>query len=281
MATAALYGVVLLSAILHASWNALLKGAGDRLLTMVWMRLVGLLIGALILCFVEAPAPQSWPWLGAAAAAHYLYYGLLIRSYAHGDLSLVYPIARGLAPLLLALMAYLFIAERLSVSQAVATGLIALGLLALVSGEAQNRKAIWFASATGATIAIYSFLGGAGVRLSESILGFYALLEISTGIGMIGYALLWHRDRIAPFARKGAVAATAAGAISALGYLIFLFAATMPLAPVAAVRETSVVFGTVIGALFLKESFGPRRVLAAALVTCGILGLAAFGAGPP
>jgi drug/metabolite transporter (DMT)-like permease len=118
-----LYGLVLLSAVAHATWNALVKSAGDRLLMMAAIRLVGLTYGLVVLPFVPLPSPVVWMWLAFATVAVFAYYGLLIQSYRVGDMSLVYPIARGAAPVLLALIAFLAIDERLSLLQIAAVAL--------------------------------------------------------------------------------------------------------------------------------------------------------------
>jgi drug/metabolite transporter (DMT)-like permease len=279
MTECALYGLVLAAAVAHAIWNAVVKSADDRLLLLSWIRLIGLLLGLVVLPFVEPPARASWPWLIAAAAAHYVYFALLIRSYSLGDLSHVYPIARGLGPLLLAAAAFILLGESLTLLQLAAVASIAGGLLALVLGRHVGKDGTAFAVVTGVSIAVYSFLGGAGVRESDSVFGFAACLEILTGVGMVAFGFARRRTKLAAFLRGQGAVATGAGAIAVGGYLAYLFCATlMPLATVAAVRESSVIFGAVIGAVFLKERFGPRRLIAAMLVTAGVVGLALFGA---
>ena len=132
-----------------------------------------------------------------------------------------------------------------------------------------------FALATGVAVATYSFLGGLGVRAAGTVLGFQACLEIVTGAGMVGYALVARRSALLPYARRYGAVGLLAGALSVLGFLAFLLAAqSLPLGPVVALRETSVIFGAVIGTLILKEGFGPRRIAAAALVVGGIALLA-------
>ena len=127
-----LYGLVILSAIAHAVWNALVKSAGDRTLTMVALRTTGMLLGLIALPFVDWPAPESWKWLAVTALVMFAYYGLLVRSYGVGDMSVVYPLARGLAPVLTTIAAFLLIGEALSTGQIVAVAMISLGIMALV-----------------------------------------------------------------------------------------------------------------------------------------------------
>ena len=142
-------------------------------------------------------------------------------------------------------------------------------------GKGGDRMAVGFALATGISIASYSFLGGLGVRSSASVLGFQAWLEILTGVGMLAFVAIRRAGRIRAFARTSGGIGVFAGALSVGGYLAFLAAAkVLPLAPVAALRECSLIFGTVIGAVLLKEPFGTRRIAATGLVTSGVIVLA-------
>jgi drug/metabolite transporter (DMT)-like permease len=271
-----LYALILLAAVAHATWNALVKSATDPLLTMAAIRLVGLLFGLAVLPFVPWPSDTALIWLGLACGANFAYHGLLIQSYRVGDLSLVYPLARGSAPVLLALTAFMAIDERLAPAQIAAVILITGGILALVIGKGSDRTAVSFALATGLSIATYSFFGGLGVRSSASVLGFQAWLEIVTGLGILIFAAINRRGQIRAFARTSGGMGLLAGVLSVSGYLVFLAAAkVLPLAPVAALRECSLIFGTIIGAVLLKEGFGLRRITAAILVTSGIITLAA------
>jgi len=275
MSAALLYGLVIGSAIAHAVWNGLVKSAGDRTRTMVAIRTAGLVLGLVALPFVDWPAPESWKWLALTAAVMFAYYALLIRSYGAGDMSVVYPLARGLAPVLTTIAAFLAIGETLSTGQIVAVVLISLGIMALSFGAGASRHAVGFALATGVAVATYSFFAGLGVRTAGTVLGFQACLEIVTGLGMVGYALLARRADLSGYARRHGAVGLLAGAVSVLGFLAYLVAArSLPLGPVTALRETSVIFGAVLGTIVLREGFGLRRIGAAVLVTSGIMLLA-------
>jgi drug/metabolite transporter (DMT)-like permease len=275
MSAAVLYGLVILSAIAHATWNALMKSAGDRMLTMAALRFAGLTIGLCALPFVDWPDPRSWKWLLLTATVQFGYYVLLVRSYGAGDMSVVYPLARGLAPVLTTLAAALAIGETLGIGQAMAVGVISLGIMTLSFGAGARRNAVMLALATGVSVAAYSLFSGLGVRVGGTVLGFQACLEIITGLGTVGYVAVVRRYDLAAYARKGGALGLLAGVISVLGFLAFLAAAQrLPLGPVTALRETSVIFGAVIGTLVLKEGFGLRRVTAAAMVVLGIALLA-------
>jgi uncharacterized membrane protein len=273
-----LYGLVLLAAAAHAIWNALIKRSADAVMMMAAIRLVGLVFGLSVLPFVPWPTGSTWILLALACVATFAYYGLLIQSYRIGDLSVVYPIARGSAPALLALIAFVALDERLASTQIAGIILITMGILALVIGKGVDRKAVGFALATGISIAAYSFLGGLGVRSSASVLGFQAWLEILTGIGMLAFTMVRRPGRIRGFLQTSGGLGIVAGVLSVGGYLAFLTAAkVLPLAPVAALRECSLVFGTAIGAVLFRERFGIRRIVAATLVAAGAIAIAARG----
>jgi len=273
-----LYALVLLSAVAHAVWNALVKSAADRLLMMGAIRLVGLTYGLVMLPFVPRPSAVTWMWLAFATVAVFAYYGLLIQSYRIGDMSLVYPVARGAAPILLALIAFLTIDERLDLLQIAAVTLTSAGILVLVVGKGGDRIAIALAIATGISIAAYSFFGALGVRASADVMGFQAWLEILTGLGMLSFIAMRRWSAIGAFVRLNYRTGLLAGILSVAGYLAYLAAAqVLPLAPVSALRESSVIFGTVIGAILLREGFAARRIAAATMVTCGVAALALAG----
>jgi len=275
MSAALLYGLVILSAIANAVWNALMKSAGDRVLTMVAIRTVGLLFGLVALPFVDWPAPESWKWLALTAAVMFAYYALLIRSYGVGDMSVVYPLARGLAPMLTTIAAFFAIGETLGLGQVAAVAMIALGIMALSVGAGASGGAVGFALATGISVATYSFFAGLGVRTAGTVLGFQACLEIVTGLGMLCYGITVRHADLMAYARRYGALGLLTGAVSVAGFLAYLVAAQhLPLGPVTALRETSVIFGTVLGTVVLKEGFGLRRVAAALLVTAGIMLLA-------
>ena len=275
MSAALLYGLVILSAIAHAAWNALVKSAGDRMLTMVAIRTTGMMFGLAALPFVDWPSPESWKWLAVTAVVMFAYYALLVRSYGVGDMSVVYPFARGLAPVLTTIAAFVAIGEALSATQVVAVVMISLGIMVLSFGAGASRSAVGFALATGVAVATYSFFAGLGVRAAGTVLGFQACLEIVTGFGTFCYGAVVRRADVMAYVRRHGLIGFSAGAVSVLGFLAFLVAATsLPLGPVSAVRETSVIFGAVLGTLVLKEGFGPRRIAAALLVTVGIVLLA-------
>jgi multidrug transporter EmrE-like cation transporter len=177
------------------------KSAGDRLLMMGAIRLVGLTYGLVMLPFVPRPSAVTWMWLALATVAVFAYYGLLIQSYRIGDMSFVYLVARGAAPILLALIAFLTIDERLDLLQIAAVTLTSAGILLLAVGKGGDRIAIALAIATGISIAAYSFFGALGVRVSADVMGFQAWLEILTGLGMLSFIAMRRWSAIGAFVR--------------------------------------------------------------------------------
>ena len=237
------------------------------------IRLVGLLAGLGVAAVVPLPSVESVPFLLAAATVHYAYYALMLNAYRVGDMSQVYPIARGVAPLLVALLAAAFAGELLGPLSALAVLVLSIGIFLLaLSGHGANRKAVLFALLTGVAIAGYSFLSGVGIRRSGALLGYIAWLEIATGVGMASVAYVRRRTVLAAFARTQWRSGLIAGLLSVAGYGIALWAmSVLAMAPVVALRETSVVFAAIIGSVFLREGFAARRVAAAATVLAGIV----------
>src|SRR6267143_2880869 len=175
----------------------------------------------------------------AHAVVMFAYYALLVRSYGVGDMSVVYPLARGLAPVLITVAAFLMIGEALSTGQVAAVVMISIGIMALSIGAGASRMAVGFALATGVSVATYSFFAGLGVRAAGTVLGFQACLEIVTGFGMLCYGVVARRADLRAYGRRYGAVGLFAGAVSLLGFLAYLAAArSLPLGPVSALRET-------------------------------------------
>ncbi|MFL6647316.1 MAG: EamA family transporter [Sulfurifustaceae bacterium] len=268
-----LYTLVLLAALAHAIWNAMVKASHDRLLMIAAIRSVGMLFGVVVVTFTPLPHTESWPYLLAAAAVHYAYYGFVLQAYRVGDLNLVYPLARGTAPLIVAALAALFVGEQLGPWKVTAVLLVSIGILSLAFRHGPPRGgAVPYALATGAAIAGYTSLSGVGVRLSESPLAYAGWLEIATGVGMVLVALTCRGATIRPFVRACWRQGLTAGVLSVSGYVIALWAMVyLPIAPVAALRETSVVFAALIGTYKLREAFGLQRLTASCAVAFGVM----------
>lgn len=268
---------VLAAAITHASWNAIAHAIRDQLLSFTLISGGGALIGALLACFAPLPAAGAWPFLLVSAALHVAYMLLLMRSFTLGDFGQMYPIARGTAPLVVTVLAAVFVGERpdgwATAGVAVASaGLVGLALWGIRgSGKRPHGPAVLAALATGLAIAGYTTVDGVGVRASGTPLGYVAWLMILEGVAIPAYAF-WRRrgqlvGQLTPFATRGLLGA----ALSVSAYGLVLWAQTKaPLAPIAALRESSIIVGAAIGTLFFKERFGAPRIAAAGLMVVGI-----------
>ncbi|MFI0926377.1 EamA family transporter [Streptomyces sp. NPDC021012] len=268
---------VLLAAVTHASWNAMAKSVRDQLLSFTLISGGGALIGAAVACFAPLPAAGAWPYLIASALLHVAYYALLMRSFTLGDFGQMYPIARGTAPLIVTLLAAVFVHEvpggwqLLGVAVACA-GLTGLALWGIRGGETRPHwPALLAAGATGLSIALYTVVDGVGVRASGTPLGYIGWLMILEGLVIPAYALWTRRTALLPQLRPYATRGLLGAALSVAAYALVLWAQTKaPLAPIAALRESSIIVGAAIGALFFKERFGAPRVAAAGLMVVGI-----------
>ena len=270
---------VLAAALLHATWNAMLKSGTDRFWWMTMFCVVDGLAGAALIPFLPLPAAASWPYILGSAALHVVYQFLLLRTYAKGDFSQTYPIARGSAPMLVALGGFLIVGEQLSAVEWLGVALVSMGLAGLALQDGRfHREAAPAALLTGVSIAIYSVADGVGGRLSGSALAYLAWMSVIWSIAMllIYVCVRDPRSLIAP-PRRDLLTAGAGGLIAFGGYGIIIWAMTVsPMGPVSALRETSVVFAAVIARMFLKERPSASKVAACIAVACGA-GLLALG----
>ena len=267
--------VVLGAAFCHAVWNVILKSRGDRLTGIAQMNILVGLLALPVLFFVDAPAAESWPYLAASVALHTGYKLFLVRAYGAGDMSQVYPIARGAAPLIVALATWILIGEILTANgylgvAAICTGLI--GLSVFGGGRlTENPRALLFALGTAGFIAAYSTVDGIGARLSGSAHGYAALLFVcdAVPIALIAVARRGGRTVLRPVSGNW-LAAVASAALSLFAFWAVIWAMTVaPIATVAALRETSVIIGVILGALILREGSFIARIPAAICVAAG------------
>lgn len=275
-------GAVLLGALLHASWNALIKAGPDKALETALMRSLGFFVALPIVLAIGVPQAAAWPWLLASVAVHIVYYATLSGAYQHGDLGLTYPIMRGAAPLLVALASGRLIGETVALPTwlgvaGISAGVLMVGMSRSSSGSASHGRAVGFALVNALTIATYTIVDGIGVRTAGDASRYVATLFILNGLPWFA-VVMWRRGagRRAAWQYmkqrwKPALAATLASAGS---YGVALWAMTQaPVAAVAALRETSVLFAALIGARWLKEGFGARRAAGTALIVGGVVAL--------
>lgn len=282
--TATVVTLLLVAALAHASWNAMLKGRrGEPLAASAGLCLTWVVGGLPFAAFVEPPAPAAYPFLAASVGLHVVYFALLVAAYRHGDLSVVYPIARGIPPLLVAVGGWVVAGEGASWVSGLGIGLVTVGVLGLglrrapadKSESAQpSRRSVGLALATALLIAGYTVVDGLGVRASGHAAGYVVWLMTAHGavFGLSALAIGGRALRAEVWARRQV--AVVAGVLSAGGYAVALWAMThAPLAYVAALRETSVVFAALIGARFLGEPLGRVRLIAAAVVASGVVAI--------
>ncbi|GAU68654.1 hypothetical protein SSP35_08_01480 [Streptomyces sp. NBRC 110611] len=268
---------VLLAAVTHASWNAIAHGIRDQLLAFTLVGSGGTMCGAVLAAVAPLPAAGAWPWLLASAVLHIVYQALLMRSFRLGDFGQMYPIARGTAPLVVTVLAAVFVDEipdgwALAGVALASAGLVGVALWGVrTAGTRPHWPALIAALATGLAIASYTTVDGLGVRASGTPLGYTAWLMLLEGAAIPVYALAVRRGQLLTQLRPFAVRGLSGGVLSVLAYGLVLWAQTRaPLAPIAALRESSIIVGAAIGALFFKERFGAPRIAAAGLMVAGI-----------
>lgn len=274
----AVMGLVLLGAALHATWNAIIKAGSDTLLDTILVTCGAASIAALALPFVPIPGGASWPYLGASVGIHFAYFMLVALAYRTGELSYAYPIMRGSAPPLTALVAAATVREPLSAGAWVGIGLISAGILTLTGDSWRSGRFPVAPAAFGllnaAVIVAYTVVDGVGVRLAGHAGSYILWLFVSIPAPLLLVTLLTRPGAFLAQCRLRWKAGFLGGACTTASYGVALWAMTLaPIALVAALRETSVIFGTVFASLFLRERFGALRYLAAGAVTAGAVAM--------
>lgn len=272
--------IILSAALLHAVWNAIVKTAADRT-TMLGLVALGQVLPAMVMIVVlPLPNMQSMPYIAISTVVHWGYYYFLGRAYAHGDLGVVYPIARGVVPALVSLWAFLLLNEVLPAPvwcgiALIVTGIILSNWRALRSGV--GATALVLSLCTGMCISVYSVVDGIGVRLSGDTLSYWAWGAF-LHLFIAGFAGWKRREVLAQLPVRVWAIGLTGGIVSMIAYGLVLYAKNFaPLGAVSALRETSVIFATLIGYFLLKEGNLARRLTAAVLMAVGIalIGLSA------
>jgi len=273
------FAAVLFAAACHAGWNATIKGTLDPLATTVLISIGSALVAFAAFPFVGLPNAAAWPWVITSIVIHLVYFAALIESYRTGDMGQVYPIARGTAPLLTALASPLLVGESVGVLAWIGILLLASGvfLLSLRGGRdlaKLDRRAVFFALLTAVTICAYSLVDGIGARLAGTANAYSVALFVGIGPVMVVYALV--RGKTGTLSSMGNYWKTglAGGAMQLGSYGIAIWAMTLaPIAIVAALRETSVLFGALLAVIFLKEPLRPIRIVAALMIVAGLISI--------
>jgi drug/metabolite transporter (DMT)-like permease len=268
------FALILFAASLHASWNAFLKGSGDTLLSTTLVMGGAALIALVALPFLPVPARASWPYLAVSALLQVGYLVLLVRIYRVIDMSLAYPLMRGSAPLSVALISTLWLQETLPSLAWMGIATICLGILAMAVGARGALSANGLAAtlANAAIIAAYTLIDGVGARASGTPAAYTLWLSLLTGAAMVCWAIAARGVALISYARRTWHVGLIGGLGTIVSYTIALWAMTLaPIAMVAALRETSILFATAISAFILRERVGPARVVAAAIIASGTM----------
>lgn len=268
--------LVLGAALLHASWNAIIKSSRDVLLDTALVAAGASILSLPLIVAVPIPARASWPFLAASVAIHIGYFATLARAYRVGDLGHAYPLMRGTAPLLVALFGVALLDEHPGAFTWLGIVLISAGILSiglLQQGRAQRDATLW-ALTNAVIITGYTLVDGAGVRLAGTAPGYVAWMFLLQGFIFIGIILLLHRQAALHYAGRHWRRGLGGGLFLIASYGIVLWAMTRaPVAAVAALRETSVIFAAMLGSIFLKEPFGRQRLIGACAVALGVMAL--------
>jgi len=262
---------VLGAALLHAAWNTLVKASEDKELDTYAIAAGCGLIAVVVLPFLPMPAPASWPWLAGSAAVHILYFVFLAGAYRYGELSYVYPIMRGGGPMIVAASGATVFAEALSGGQWLGVLLVCGGIVAFASG-AHDRRATLFALANAAVIGAYTLIDAQGVRASAAPASYTLWFFAANALVIIAMGRLKRGSAVPRYLGRHWRRALLGGACSVGSYGIALWAMTRaPVALVAVLRETAVIFGAVLAALVLKEKLTRRRLFATGAVLAGLI----------
>lgn len=270
------FAAVLFAAACHAGWNALIKVGLDPLSTTTLISIGAALVALPFIPFIGLPATAAWPWLMASVAIHLFYFAGLIESYRTGDLGQVYPIARGSAPLMTAAAATVFVGEPLSLVGwsgilALVAGVLLLSLRGGRDLAKLDHRAVGFSLFTALTICAYSVVDGIGGRLAGSPHAYSLLLFVGIAAVMLPYAWFRNGRDVVPAMQRFWMRGLAGGAMQLLSYGIAIWAMTLaPIAIVAALRETSVLFGAAIAVVVLHEPLRAVRVVAALMIVGGL-----------
>lgn len=271
--TLEVFAVIMLGAVLHASWNAVVKGGEDKLLTTCMITSVAAVVALLIVPFLQLPSQESWPFLGLSVLLQVLYFVLVAITYRMADMSQTYPIMRGTAPLLVAMMSLMLFPETLSFFAWSGIAIICVGILCMAGRpSAEQRKGVVLALINACVIAGYTLIDGLGVRRSGAPAAYTLWIFLLTGMPLAAWALVRQRAVFGSYVMRNWRLGVVGGVGTVASYGLALWAMTVaPVAVVSALRETSILFGVAISALVLKEHLPRIRIAAACIIAVGAI----------
>lgn len=265
--------LVLFSALLNASWNALAKKSGDRFAVLTWVMGFGGVMSLVFVPFVPVPPSTVWPYLAATALLQSGYTVFLDVSYKHGDLSQVYPISRGFGALLVALLSWLFAGEEMTTREwaGIAIAVMGIASLSLRPGLRFDHRAVVFPLVTGVFTAGYSIVDGLGARAMGHAFGYFVWMDLCVAPWIFLYGFMSKGKDLVTELKRARVTGFLAAVVAMLSYAIAVWAFSKGnMGKVAVLRETSVLFAAAMGSFFLKEPFGFRRIVSAVLIAVGL-----------
>ncbi len=273
--SSAVFVIVLCAALSNASWNAIVKSSSDKLATTMLVTIAGSAIALVFLPFLAPPAPASWPYLIASTGLQVVYFVLVANVYRIADMSQVYPLMRGTAPLAVALAGTLLFHESLAPGAWLGIAIVCAGILSMaVQGRGGSRAGTGIALLTAGVIASFTLIDGMGVRLSGAPLAYTLWIFLLTGPPFLAWGLLRRRADLPAYLAANWHLGLAGGAATIVSYALTMWAMTQaPIAMVAALRETAILFGVAISGLVLREDVSRARVAAAVIIACGAIAL--------
>lgn len=266
--------VVLAGALLHATWNVLTKSGRDPLIDTTLILLGGSLLAALVLPFIAAPTPASWPFIAVSCVLELVYFALLTAAYRLGDMGLAYPLMRGTAPLLVALVSGTVLGETLGL--AANCGIVTICAGVLVMALAHHRRGgdwrpVGLALANAGVIAAYTMVDGVGARRSDHPIAYTLVIFLATSLVFVPWIAATRPRQLAAALRRRWRPSLLGGACVIMSYGFALWAMTRaPIAPVAALRETAILFGLLLARVILHERLGPARLAGGLLILAGV-----------
>ncbi len=275
--TLTVFLAVLFAALMHAGWNAVVRAGGDRFQNMLILTVSQGLMGCVMAIFAPLPSGQAWLWLVASGLFHTAYKLFLASAYQRGDLSRVYPIARGAAPMMVVVVGFFLLSDPIAGQEYLGVGLIGVGVMLMAQGvfsSGEARSLIPFALGSAACTAGYTMVDGVGARVMGSATGYTAWLFVFDFIFFSFFTTAVRGTTVFRATRQRWAIGTLAGGMSLVTYWIAVWAMTVaPIALVAAVRETSVLFAVLIGVIWMKEKANMGKLIAALVILAGVITL--------
>ena len=270
------FAIVLFAGLLHATWNSIVKSQTEHLPVIALVASSATVGSVFAIPFVPVPSPAAWPYIATSVVLFTGYYLFLAQAYRHGDLSHVYPIARGVAPLLVAVFSVTVVGEALTGQGFLAVMIIGLGIMSLALSKGINgireKRAVFFALGTGCFTAVHTIVNGLGVRLAGTPHGYVLWLFLFAGIPVTLIALCVERDKTLRAFRQDWKLGLAGGLTNLANYWLVVWAFTLaPIAFVVALRETGIVFAFLIGVLVFKEKLNLTRMTAMTAILIGVV----------